>query len=1113
MKKIFIFFIVTLVSIVSPAQHTRMGDLNNDNQVNITDIMTLVDIVLHGYTPFSVYPKEVIIQAGGSATVSIDGGYYYYEVVSADPNVVEASVFGMTITLKAINRGKTTVTVKDVLTFRTIDIPVIVEGKTLQLSTTEISLITGEKGTVEVITGSGSYAVLSSDEDVVTVKVQNGTVTITALGTGSATITVMDTQTGLMNTIKVMVHTPLSLSSSTLNLYLGDKETVSITSGNGCYNVLSSDSCVATATEKDGIITITAVGIGTAIITIIDTNSGKTTTIEVTANHIPLTLSSSSLGLNIGTSSTVSITSGNGNYSVESSDTNVAVATIKEDSVIVTAVDLGSTTIIVSDTNSGLTAIIEVTVGGGHAAYFKCPDDHHPHLIDLGLPSGTKWACCNIDTDNPEIQSPTNYGGYYAWGETETKTHYDRDSYIHWYPYDYFENIAGTELDVAHVKWGGDWQLPNDFWELISNCTYEWTEVDGVKGGKFIGKNGANIFLPSKGQQGSYWSSMPGDGMDYESCLIFYSGWVEHCGWGYGNGSSGRNVRPVAKKLPLTLSASSLRLNIGGEYIVSVTSGIWNLNANSSDPSVATATLSDSSIKVTAMAIGSATISVTDLQSGQMATIEVKVNEGQTAFYTCPDDNHPHMIDLGLPSGTLWACCNVDTDYPDNQSPTNYGGYYAWGETKAKSIFDYNFNYNYQNNYQNLNSDITGTQYDVANVMWGSAWCMPSYVQQAELRDNCSSEWTTINGTNGRLFTGQNGGSIFLPYGDLDFDNSSINYNGEGIIYGSYWSSTKNPSCKSNPYCLNFNSFLAGMSSNYFTYGQKIRPVARNISKTEDYLPLTLSSSSLNLNVGGGSTISITSGNGIYTVKSSNTSVATTLLRRNSIRVTAVAAGSATISVTDCRSGQTTTVEVTVSATRTSYLACPDNSHPHMINLGLPSGTLWSCCNLDTDHPENLNPSNYGNYFAWGETEKKSLYDESTYKYYDSITGYQNIGSDIAGTEYDVAYMKSMGYWQMPTYSQIEELTCNCTYEWTEVSGVKGGKFTGKNGGSIFLPAAGSCLDEIPDYAGSDGFYRSSTQDSSDSSMTYGFSFNSDGIHTGCRDRLSGESVRPVARY
>ena len=111
------------------------------------------------------------------------------------------------------------------------------------------------------------------------------------------------------------------------------------------------------------------------------------------------------------------------------------------------------------------------------------------------------------------------------------------------------------------------------------------------------------------------------------------------------------------------------------------------------------------------------------------------------AYITCPDDYHPHLIDLGLPSGTKWACCNVDTDHPENQSPTNYGGYYAWGETETKSIYNWSTYIHYDESsraYNNLGSDIAGTQYDVAHVKWGDSWVMPSKEQQNELKNNCT---------------------------------------------------------------------------------------------------------------------------------------------------------------------------------------------------------------------------------------------------------------------------------------------------------------------------------------------------------------------------------------
>ena len=191
--------------------------------------------------------------------------------------------------------------------------------------------------------------------------------------------------------------------------------------------------------------------------------------------------------------------------------------------------------------------------------------------------------------------------------------------------------------------------------------------------------------------------------------------------------------------------------------------------------------------------------------------------------------------------------------------------------------------------------------------------------------------------------------------------------------------------------------------------------------------------------------------------------------------------------------------------------SCPDNHHPHLIDLGLPSGTKWACCNVDTDHPEKQSPTNYGGYYAWGETETKSVYNQSTYQYFKNGS-YQSIGSDISGTQYDVAYVKWGGSWVMPTKEQQDELCNNCTYEWTTVNGVKGGRFTGTNGGSIFLPAAGYRADSGLYNAGSGGLFWSSAQNPSRVSYAYGLSFYSDGTGTYYSSRYIGQSVRPVSR-
>ena len=192
-----------------------------------------------------------------------------------------------------------------------------------------------------------------------------------------------------------------------------------------------------------------------------------------------------------------------------------------------------------------------------------------------------------------------------------------------------------------------------------------------------------------------------------------------------------------------------------------------------------------------------------------------------------------------------------------------------------------------------------------------------------------------------------------------------------------------------------------------------------------------------------------------------------------------------------------------------AYLTCPDNNHPHMIDLGLPSGTKWACCNVDTDHPENQTPENYGGYYAWGETETKSNYSESAYQYYKNGS-YQSIGSDIAGTEYDVAHVKWGGSWVMPSKEQLDELRNNCTSTWTTQNGVSGRLFTGTNGGSIFLPAAGVRYDSTLHDAGTNGNYWSSTLFTSDSGRANGLDFYSGRTYTSILSRYIGQGVRPV---
>ena len=199
----------------------------------------------------------------------------------------------------------------------------------------------------------------------------------------------------------------------------------------------------------------------------------------------------------------------------------------------------------------------------------------------------------------------------------------------------------------------------------------------------------------------------------------------------------------------------------------------------------------------------------------------------------CPDDNHPHAIDLGLPSGTKWACCNVGAS-----SPEGYGGYYAWGETEEKSVYnDVTYKYSsgvdedgdgwYDGEYdssvwQHIGDDIAGTEYDVAHVKWGGTWRMQSGNQTGDLLFKCTWTWTKLNGVDGQLVTGPNGGKIFLPAAGFRSDDNLL-YAGEiGLYWGDSW---HDPEWVDGQTYFYFNSEEADVSGYKRSWGISVRPV------------------------------------------------------------------------------------------------------------------------------------------------------------------------------------------------------------------------------------------------------------------------------------------------
>lgn len=200
---------------------------------------------------------------------------------------------------------------------------------------------------------------------------------------------------------------------------------------------------------------------------------------------------------------------------------------------------------------------------------------------------------------------------------------------------------------------------------------------------------------------------------------------------------------------------------------------------------------------------------------------------------------------------------------------------------------------------------------------------------------------------------------------------------------------------------------------------------------------------------------------------------------------------------------------------------CPDNNHPHTIDLGLPSGALWACCNVGATKPEEN-----GDYFAWGETEPKENYSWGTYKWcngnqhsmnkycYDSAYGIID-NKTVLELEDDAAYMIFGSEWRMPTKEEQDEFRENCDWEWTIHKGVMGMKVKSrKNDVCVFLPACGYRSGNSKSYVSEYGYYQSASLDMTNSDDSYYFYFNSAGHYwqdfSTIVGRDVGFSVRPV---
>lgn len=470
--------------------------------------------------------------------------------------------------------------------------------------------------------------------------------------------------------------------------------------------------------------------------------------------------------------------------------------------------------------------------------------------VDLGLPSATLWATCNVGANAPE-----EYGSYFAWGETSAKSTYswknykmckgtsssvfnpsaDYDTYP-WHEDNVFEDaygLSGTAYDAATNNWEDDWKTPtiNQIKELLYFCTATNTTQNGVNGVRFTGPNGKSIFMPYSGykydskylgvgEKTFYWSANYYKGNIAKAKTLSLDGGTPKSDilcWR----RTGLPIRPVKMAPAPDIGDYGVLLN-DAEFVDLGLHKQWatqNIGATSPE------------------------------QQGRLyAWGEIVPKPKYTwANYTWAKGSAKTVMDIGdeisrkgdydpsLYMGSLFYTYEefyeenkYDTygEFEDDEIEEFWAEVYDWFVDGSEPLRNVPV-------YYTPEQDGSFSFFAIGGTGGGEVVCMPTQEDFKELIDRCQWQETTMNGVKGYQVTGPNGNSIFLPFGGCSYDGKMV---GNGID-AYYWSGTLDSSNKQKAKALYVKNGSKEMRSAQRRTGIMIRPVLYEWSSAPELPP------------------------------------------------------------------------------------------------------------------------------------------------------------------------------------------------------------------------------------------------------------------------------------
>ena len=492
--------------------------------------------------------------------------------------------------------------------------------------------------------------------------------------------------------------------------------------------------------------------------------------------------------------------------------------------------------------------------------------------VDLGL--SVEWATFNVGAS-----SPYDIGNSYAFGESETKSKYDIETYKYYNPpvagytkYNFYSNVGPVDYkyrldmddDVVRKTWGDDWRIPTkeEIKELVDSCLWEWLETDSVSGYKVIGPNGNYIFLPFGAYKSSYnyifnntLALYLSSSLDLDEMGRSFSLGFDRTGYEIKPYSRyfGELIRPVhSSEVPMnvnvinhfSLREQSIVMTIGTEHKL-----LFNMDSSVivmpiitySDDDCADCEYDDSLIIIKAIIPGTFTVTANlgaFTSSCNVTIVEPKVvSEG---------------VDLGL--SVKWATCNLGAE-----TPYQNGYYYTWGDTELRNNFTWinykwfnSLSWSYSKYSESDSKTVLDEEDDAAKQLWGGEWRIPTPAEFNELIRNCNWEWISENGITGYKVSSKVDPDkyIFLRAGGTRSGISIINNDS----IGHYWTSSLGKDI-SHVKTLFISSELKTITDTVRYYGLTIRPVIHY--SISDVSILSLSKDTIELEVGADDSLTV----------------------------------------------------------------------------------------------------------------------------------------------------------------------------------------------------------------------------------------------------------------